>query len=398
MRGLRDGALPLSPAVAQHFDRCLGCMACVTACPSGVRYDLLIERTRVTREAGLARPLAERLHRALLFALLPYPRRLRALLVLLWAYARTGLQALVRRSGLLRRLPARLAALDALSPEVRAWRPARALPARVPAVGDARARVGLVAGCVQRVFFANVNQATVRVLAAEGCEVHVPPGQGCCGALSLHAGREREAKAFARALVARFERAPVDTIVVNAAGCGSALKGYGELLADDPAWAERARAFAAKVRDVTELLAALPPVAPRHPLAARAAYHDACHLAHAQGVRTQPRAVLAGIPGLQVVEIPDGDQCCGSAGTYNLFEPEAADAIGARKAENVLAAHPDVLVTANPGCALQIAKTLRARGSRLPALHPVELLDASIRGTALPGYPPGPGGTRPLKM
>src|SRR5262249_34696044 len=195
---------------------------------------------------------------------------------------------------------------------------------------------------------------------AEGCDVRVPRGQGCCGALSLHAGREEEARALARALIARFEREPVDLVAVNAAGCGSALKGYGALFAGDPAWAERARAFAAKVRDATELVAALPPVAVRHPVRARAAYHDACHLAHAQGVRAQPRSLLAAVPGLELVEIPEAEQCCGSAGTYNLTEPEAADRIGARKADNVLATRADLLVTANPGCALQIAKLLRA--------------------------------------
>jgi glycolate oxidase iron-sulfur subunit len=378
--------MALGPEVATHFDRCLGCMACVPACPSGVRYDLLIERTRADRERRLPRRLGDRLHRALLFALLPRPRRLRALLVVAWLYVRTGLRALVRASGLLRLLPARLAALDGLMPPVAiSWRDVAGadLPARVPAQGTQRARVGLVAGCVQRVFFPEVNRATVRVLAAEGCEVCVPRGQGCCGALSLHAGREREAKALARALIARFERERLDFIAVNAAGCGSALKGYPALFAGDAAWEERARAFAARVRDATELLAGLPPVAARHPLAARAAYHDACHLAHAQGIRAEPRALLATVPGLELVEIPDGDQCCGSAGIYNLTEPEAADQIGARKVENVLSTRADLLVTANPGCALQIGKHLRARGRPLPTAHPLEILDASIRGVPL---------------
>ncbi len=390
MRGLRAGTLSLTPVVAQHFDRCLGCMACVTACPSGVRYDTLIERTRATVERQLPRRPGDRLHRALIFALFPHPARLRAMLVLLWLYVRSGLQRLLRRSGLLRRLPARWAQLDALTPDVGpAMRGLAApLPEEVAAQGARRAGVGLVAGCVQRVFFPQVNQATLRVLSAEGCEVRVPAGQGCCGALSLHAGREDEAKAFARALIERFEDATVDQIVVNAAGCGSHLKEYGKLLAEDAAWAPRAAALAAKVRDVSELLAALGPVAARKPITARAAYHDACHLAHAQGIRRQPRALLQAIPGLTLVEIADGEQCCGSAGVYNLLEPEAADEIGARKAANVLATKPDLLVTGNPGCIMQIRKMLAARGQDLPAYHPVEVLDASIRGVPLPGRAP----------
>jgi len=397
MRGVRDGALRLGPVVVQHIDRCLGCMACVTACPSGVRYDTLIERTRAAvereraRRPDLARSTGDSLHRALVFGLFPHPGRLRVALVLLWLYLHSGLRRLLARLGVLRRLPARWAQLDALAPDVAVgWSAIAArLPAEVAAQGPVRARVGLIAGCVQRVCFPEVNQATLRVLSAEGCAVQVPPGQGCCGALSLHSGREDEAKSFARALIERFEDLPLDFLVVNAAGCGSHLKAYGELFAGEPAWAARARAFAAKVRDVSELLATLGPVAPRHPLPARVAYHDACHLAHAQGIRRQPRALLQGIPGLTLLEIPDGEQCCGSAGTYNLMEPEAADEIGERKVSNVLRTGADLLAAANPGCVLQIRKLLRARGADLPAAHPIELLDASIRGATFPGSSPG---------
>jgi glycolate oxidase iron-sulfur subunit len=386
MRGLRDGDLPANPigaSVAQHFDRCLGCMACMPACPSGVRYDVLIERTRAQLERSRPRTVRDRLFRGMLFSVLPYPHRLRLLGVLLWLYARSGLQGLVRRSGLLRRLPPRLAQLDALAPDLRLRDLFAALPAQAPAQGEPRARVGMISGCVQRVFFPRVNQATIRVLAAEGCDVQVPDGQGCCGALSMHAGREHEAKSLARALIDEFDRRPVDFIAINAAGCGSHLKSYGALLADEPAWADRARAFAAKVRDVNELLAAMPPRATRHPLLARVAYHDACHLAHAQGIRAQPRALLRSIPGLTLIEIPDGDQCCGSAGTYNLTEPEASDAIGARKVDNVMSTGAQVLAAANAGCTLQIQKLLRARGVAMPAAHPIEILDAAIRGVPL---------------
>jgi glycolate oxidase iron-sulfur subunit len=244
--------------------------------------------------------------------------------------------------------------------------------------------VALLAGCVQRVFFPGVNEATLRVLSAEGCEVLVPRGQGCCGALSIHAGREQEALAFARETIAAFEEDPVDTILVNAAGCGSNMKDYGRLFADQPAWAARAAAFSARVRDITEFLAALPPVAPRRTIRARVAYHDACHLAHAQRIRAEPRLLLIGIPGLELVEIPEGDQCCGSAGIYNLVEPESSEEIGSRKVGNVLSVSPDLLASANPGCTLQIQKLLRQRGKVLPAAHPIEILDASISGRALP--------------
>jgi glycolate oxidase iron-sulfur subunit len=378
MKGVHDGAIVLDAGVSAHFDACLGCMACVTACPSGVRYDLLIESTRATVEAAVPRTPLDRAFRELVFALFPYPARLRALAVPLILFAKSGLQSLVRRSGLLRRLPPRLAQLAAMAPDLRFADLRAALPALTTAKGGRpRARVALVAGCVQRVFFPNVNAATIRVLAAEDCDVRVPPGQGCCGALSLHAGRLDEAKRFARALVERFDVDALDAIVVNAAGCGSTLKEYGELFAGDP-FAPRAAAFAAKARDVNEYLAGLEPRAPRAPRNVRVAYHDACHLAHAQRVREAPRALLASIPGLELVEIPQGEMCCGSAGTYNLFEPASAREIGERKVDNVVSVAPDIVASANPGCTLQMQAILRERGVTLRAAHPIELLDAAI--------------------
>ena len=236
---------------------------------------------------------------------------------------------------------------------------------------------------MQRAFFPNVNAATVRVLSAEGCEVLVPRGQGCCGALSLHSGRPEEAKRFARGLIERFERLAVDVIIINAAGCGSTLKEYGDLLLDDPAWSARAQAFARKVRDVNEYLATLEPRAPRKPIPLRVAYHDACHLAHAQRVREQPRALLRTIPELELLEIPQGDQCCGSAGTYNLFQPTSAHEVGVRKVDNVQSVAPDLVASANPGCTLQMQSIFRERGVALRAAHPIELLDAAISGTPL---------------
>ncbi|HZZ85019.1 MAG TPA: heterodisulfide reductase-related iron-sulfur binding cluster [Anaeromyxobacteraceae bacterium] len=387
MRGLREGSLGLDQEVVSHFDRCLGCMGCVTACPSGVRYGELIERTRAAIEVARVRPRADRWYRALLFALFPYPRRLRVLFPLLWLYQASGAQWLARRAGLLRLLPARLVALEGLLPRLRLRDLGRRLPARTAPAGAPRLRVALVTGCVQRVFFPAVNGATARVLSAEGCEVLAPPGQGCCGALSLHAGREPESLRLARALVATLEATGADLYAVNAAGCGSHLKDLGRLLAGDPAWAERARAFSARVRDVSELLAALPPRAERHPIAARVAYQPSCHLFHAQGIRTAPQALLRAIPGIELVEV--GDQCCGSAGVYNLLEPGSAAEVGARKAEAVVASGARLLTSANPGCLLQLAGQLRSLGTALPAVHPIEILDASIRGVQ-PASLPGP--------
>ena len=384
MRGLEEGKIAWSASVAKHFDRCLGCMGCMPACPSGVKYDVLIERTRAQLERRLERPRGEDFHREMIFALFPHPGRLRVVAALLWFYAESGLQSLVRRSGLLRLLPGRLAQADALFPKVSLHDVGARLPERVLAKGERRARVALLSGCVQRVFFPGVNEATLSVLSAEGCEVIVPRDQGCCGALSIHAGREEEALAFARDTIARFEEEKPEAIIVNAAGCGSNLKDYGRLLAEDPKWAARARAFSAKVRDVSEFLAALPPVARRHPIRARVAYHDSCHLAHAQGIREQPRKLLSGIPGLELVEIPDGDQCCGSAGIYNLVQPESSEEIGARKVDNVLSVKSDFLASANPGCTLQIQKLLRQRGMTLSAAHPIQILDASLSARPLP--------------
>jgi glycolate oxidase iron-sulfur subunit len=374
MRGVEEGAIELTGSVVEHFDKCLGCMACVTACPSGVRYDLLIESTRAKIEATTTRAPADAGLRSAIFALFPYPKRLRAAAFGLFWYAKSGLQSLVRASGLLRLLPSRLRALEAISPELSAADVRATLPAYTPARGTKRGTVALVAGCVQRVFFPNVNAATIRVLAAEGFDVIVPAEQGCCGALSLHSGREPEAEAFALALTARFgDVDALDAVIINAAGCGSTLKSYAEFVPG-----ARAAAFAAKVMDISEFLAAVGPVAERRPLPMRVAYHDACHLAHAQRIRSQPRELLCGIPGLELVEIPQGDQCCGSAGVYNILEPESAGEIGRRKAENVASVSPDVLASANPGCTLQITSYLAGMGKAVPAAHPIELLDAAI--------------------
>ncbi|MEV8504037.1 heterodisulfide reductase-related iron-sulfur binding cluster [Actinoplanes sp. NPDC051475] len=376
MKAGLDGE-PMSDSMVRHYDRCLGCMACVTACPSGVRYDRLIEDTRAQVERRHDRPPRQRALRAAIFALFPYPRRLRLLRGPLRAYQASGLQGLVARSGLMARLGPTLGTLESLTPRLRTVpRP----PRLVPAAGTRRAVVGVLTGCVQSAFFPDVNSATIRVLAAEGCDVVVPPSQGCCGALSVHNGREAEAQRFARRLIDTFDRAGVDHVVVNAAGCGSSMKEYAELLRDDPAYAARAAAFAAKVRDLSEILVELGPAAERHPLPITVAYHDACHLGHAQGVRAQPRALLAGIPGLTVKEIADPEICCGSAGVWNVLNPEPAAELGERKARTVLATGAELLVTANPGCLMQVAASVRRLGGEIALAHTAAVLDASLRG------------------
>jgi glycolate oxidase iron-sulfur subunit len=368
---------PMTGSMVQHFDRCLGCMACVTSCPSGVRYDRLIEDTRQQVERRHTRSRRERVLRESIFRLFPYPRRLRLLRGPLRAYQASGLQRLVARSGLLPRLLPTLAALESLTPKLRR---AERLPERVPARGRRRAVVGMLTGCVQSAFFPDVNAATARVLAAEGCEVVIPRAQGCCGALNVHNGREDEAQRFARGLIDAFEGTGMDYLVVNAAGCGSSLKEYGVLLRDDPAYAERAAAFTGKVRDLSEVLVQLGPVAPRHPVPVTVAYHDACHLAHAQGVRAQPRQLLRGIPGLELREIADAEICCGSAGVWNVLHPGPARELGDRKARDVLATGARLLVTANPGCLMQVAASLPRVGGTIGLAHTAQVLDTSIRG------------------
>jgi glycolate oxidase iron-sulfur subunit len=353
----------ISPEMTTHFDNCLGCMACVTACPSGVQYDRLIERVRPQVERHGDRTWRERLLRGAIFSLFTHPARLRVMV--------PGM-VLQQRLRLAERFGDRLPFLR-LAPRVTARAAIRRLPEIVPAVGEKRGTVAFMQGCVQRVFFGDVNAATVRVLAAEGFEVHSPRQPRCCGALQFHSGVEAPARELAEATVEAYEG--YDVVLTNVAGCGSAMKDYGHLFEDDP----RMAAFSAKVRDVHEFLAEAGPRAERRPLPMKLAYHDACHLGHAQGVRAQPRELLGAIPGLELVEPAEWELCCGSAGIYNLTHPEAAAKLGARKAENLRATGAEAIAAANPGCSIQIAAYLDT-----PIYHPMTLLDHSIRGRSLP--------------
>ncbi len=267
--------------------------------------------------------------------------------------------------------------MEALAPRVTE---SEAVPEVTPALGEKRRRVGLLLGCAQREFLSQVNAASARVLAAEGCEVVAPAEQSCCGALMLHAGEEDAAAELARRTIDVFERAGVDTVVINAAGCGSNMKEYGYLLRDDAQYAERARRFSAQCMDICEFLDQLGPRAARHPLPLRVAYQDACHLQHAQGVRSQPRSLLGAVPGLSVKEIPEAAICCGSAGIYNLVQPETAAALGDRKAQLIASLGADVVATGNPGCLLQLTAALTRSGKKIPVVHTIQLIDASLRG------------------
>jgi glycolate oxidase iron-sulfur subunit len=340
MQATLDGTVELNSTVVEHFDRCLGCMACLTSCPSGVQYDRLIELTRERIEQEFRRPLGDRLLRAMAFAVLPHPRVMRFTLPF-----------------------AKLAPFRAFRELAPPWRERVSPPRETPAAAERIARVGLLTGCVQSVLFGEVNRASARVLAAHGFETVAPYG-GCCGALALHAGHREEGLALARRTAAVFQAAGAEAIVTNAAGCGSHLKD-----ADLPI----------RVLDISEALAQ--GRAPeRHPLPLRVAFQDSCHLAHAQRIRDEPRALLRSIPGVELVEPAEQEICCGSAGIYNLVQPDAARELGERKAAHVLATEPDVYASANPGCLLQVTAALRRAGKTIPAVHPVELLDASLRG------------------
>jgi glycolate oxidase iron-sulfur subunit len=380
MKLASEGAAEMNSNWVSHFDSCLGCMACMTACPSGVDYGKLIEATRAQIERKTERPGGEKLHRRFMFGTFTRPDRLRRMRLPLLVYQKSGLQAVVRGLGLLRLLPKEMRTMEALLPKLG---PREDVSEITPAVGAKRLRVGLLLGCVQREFFPQVNAATARVLAAEGCEVVAPEAQPCCGALLVHAGEEAAAIELAKKTIDAFERASVDTIVTNAAGCGSNVKEYGHLLRDDREYAARAKAFAAKCKDVSEVLADLEPRAKRHPLKVRVAFHDSCHLQHAQGVRAQPRALLSGIPELELAEIPEGAICCGSAGIFNLVQPDAANQLGDRKAQLIEPLKADVVATGNPGCILQMQSSLARQGQKTPVVHTIQLLDASIRGKSI---------------
>ena len=386
MNNINKGEASLQPGTTQHFDSCLGCLACVTTCPSGVQYDKLIAATRPQVERNQTRSLTDRLIRTLIFNLFPYPNRLRPLLVPLSLYQKSGLQKLVRGTGLLKNIFPRLAAMESILPQITSDSFQDNLPDIIPAQTKKRYRVGVILGCVQRLFFSSVNEATVRVLTANGCEVVIPKNQGCCAALPAHQGEEKQAQTLAKQMIDSFAGTDVDYIIINAAGCGHTLKEYGHILASDPEYREKAQEFVTKVKDVQEFLIAVGITAKLSPLTdgeLTMVYQDACHLLHGQKISLQPRQLLQKIPGVKLREPVDAALCCGSAGVYNMLKPDVADELGEQKVDNLLNTGAELIASPNPGCSLQIKKHLQLKGKEITLMHPMELLDCSIRGEVI---------------
>ena len=378
-----EGEAPLDDRFRQHMDNCLGCMACMTACPSGVEYNKLIEPTRAQIERNLPRSLGESLFRKLLFATFPHPERLRLLALPLLVYQRSGLRSLLRATGMLKLLPEAPGG-DGSAAARRADASVQHGCLRVVQPTDRDAPPRRHAERMRATGLLPARERSHRARAGGGrLRSVIPREQPCCGALMLHSGMEDEAVALAKKMIAAFEAADVDTIVINSAGCGSTMKEYGHLLRDDPAWAERAAAFSAKCKDISEILCELEPQAPRHPLKLRVAYHDACHLQHAQGVREQPRRLLAGIPGLEVAEIPEARSAAARPASTTCCSPRRPTNSATAKWKICSPPEPQAVLSANPGCLLQLMNGLRRRGLKaMPAFHMVELLDASIRGVS----------------
>ena len=374
---VEQGDAPVNASFVEHIDKCLDCRACETACPSGVEYGKLVEFARARIERDYQRPFFSRLARTFAYRkLLPYPGRIAFLARLLRFYQRSGLQSVARRSGLLRSLG--LAEREALLPKIDDQFFFRQLGKSFPAVGARRARVAFFAGCVAQVTFSGLNQATIRVLTANGCEVIIPRRQVCCGALAAHAGAREAARDLARHNLKAFAAEEFDAIVTNAAGCGSTLKEYSQLFTSDEPEFQAARQFESRVRDVTEFLASLGMVAPLTPNPARVTYQDSCHLLHGQKVREAPRTLLRAIPELDLVELPYSDICCGSAGVYNITQTEASLELLAEKMNHAASTHASIIVTANPGCLLQMRAGAELHNTGQQVLHVMELLDRSL--------------------
>ena len=374
MRSVADGVLAAGEIFTQ-LDFCLGCRACETACPAGVEFGKLLEAGRAEARVGrTGSRLGAWVQRLCFQGLLPMPAMVQQLASFLYVYQVSGLQQLLRRSGVLRHLAPTLAALEAFLPLVPARAARRAVPVETAPVGAEQGRVAMLTGCIMPAFLPEVNHATAWVLAANGYRVYTPPAQRCCGALQAHAGEIESARQLARHNITIFEATGAEWVVVNSAGCGALMKEYGHLLKDDPDFARRAEVFSKRVRDVSEALTAAPLRQPLHPVPLRVAYDDPCHLLHGQKIHAQPRHLLQQIPGLQLLEVSESDWCCGSAGIYNLLHPETAQALLDRKMTHLVAVQPQLIVTGNPGCMLQLRQGVAQYGLAIDVRHPVEVL------------------------
>ena len=389
IRAVSEGTLPVTDDVVDHLQKCLVCRACETACPSNVQFGQVMEAARHELLERHATPKRRFLSWLAFRQLFPYPSRLKLVGTMLRVYQRSPLPFITDLLARARILPARLSVMEKMAPRLsnRFFEIPRTQ--MVPARGERRHSVGMIAGCIMPLAFAETNDATVRVLTANGCDVILPAAQRCCGALAAHSGDADATADLARANIDAFEAFGMDrleSIVINAAGCGAQLKAYDHLLQDDPRYAERARRFASKVEDVSEFLARTGLSAPMGEVRRTVTYQDACHLAHGQKVRSQPRELLHAIPGLELVEMRDSQRCCGSAGIYNIVQPEMSMDVLEAKMENVLATGTDCVVAANPGCLLQLNLGLKQHGREPRAVHIVDLLDESIRA-ATPSRP-----------
>lgn len=380
MNSAVNGEIPIEGSLVTHLDRCLGCLACEPACPSGVKYGSLIEAGRSQIERRYDRPAFDKAYRSAIFALFPYPGRLKLMLPFIYLYQKLGLRDLIQSTGIIGRISHKLANMESMLPRVDSPLLPKGLSEVIPAKGTKRYRVAMLTGCVQSVFFSKTNSATARVLAENGCEIVVPQNQSCCGALSVHSGRLDEGRDFARQIIGAFENLDVDAIIINSAGCGSTIKDYSEILKDDTQYAQRARAVSQKAKDIMEFLSEIEMQGDLNELDINVAYQDACHIGHAQRIKEQPREVLKQIPGLKLVEMPESDMCCGSAGIYNLVQPEMSHDLLDRKMRNIVQNEVDHIVSGNPGCLLQIQKGIKKEGLSIKTAHPIELLDWSYRG------------------
>ncbi len=368
-----EGKIEIGESLVTHIDRCIGCLACETSCPSGVKYRLLLENAKEHIEKTYKRSLSERLFRWFLFQMFPHPKRLKRIKPLLYLYDKTGMRSLLRKM-----FPSSLRGLSDMAPSVKKLATIPT-PTIAKAANKKRFTVGFLKGCVQDAWFSEINEATIRVLTKNGCDVIIPPEQGCCGALLIHSGRLEEGKKMAKGIIDTFFHLKIDALIVNAAGCGSTLKDYQELLKDDPNYKELAQNISQKSKDVLEFLDEVGLECELKPLNLKVAYQDACHLVHAQGIKDAPRNLLKAIPQLKLVEFPESDYCCGSGGIYNLVQREMSENILRRKIDNIFTTSIDTIAVGNPGCLIQIQKGLRMNSKHnVDVLHPIELLNLAI--------------------
>ena len=378
IKAAAEGRIPMGTSLVKHLDLCLGCLACETSCPSGVKYGSLIEMSRGQIERRFKRGLGEKILRAFIFKIFPYPRRLKLLLPFVYLVKILGLKKILPPA-LLNRVSLSVSSMFHMLPEVSSAF-GETLLAFYPALEERKKKVALLSGCVQGVFFPEINRATIEVLRASGCEVLVPQNQECCGSLSIHSGRLEEGRMFARRVVDLFAALDVDAVVVNSAGCGSTMKEYAEILREDPVYSEAAARLSEKTVDVMEFLSDAGIGAPLHPLDIRVTYQDACHIVHGQRIRSAPRELLRSVPGLEFTEMPKSDHCCGSAGIYNIVQPEMSSRLLSSKMREVEKTAADYLAVGNPGCMIQIRKGLADSDSQTRVVHPVEILNWSLRG------------------